>query len=306
MSRWLVYWGGVLVLALPARAQEVRDPYLWLEEVTGAKALAWVQDQNAVSTGELTKSDAFTALNERLLQILDSDERIPLVSKAGAHFYNFWRDARNKRGVWRRTTLEEYRKAKPAWEIVLDLDALAASEKQNWVWKSVSFLKPSYTRCLVSLSRGGADATVVREFDLQTKTFVPDGFVLPEAKSRIAWRDLDSIFVATDFGANSLTHSGYPRQVKEWQRGTPLAQAKLVFEGRPEDVAVGAIRNQTKGYEREFVTRSVTFWTSELFLRRNGQLIKIAKPDDATAFVQRDLLFIELRSDWQSNGKTYP
>jgi prolyl oligopeptidase len=288
------------------QSSQSSDPYLWLEDVTGDKALAWVKERNAESTAELTKGKAFAELNDRLLKILDSDERIPMVAKAGPHFYNFWRDAKNKRGLWRRTTLEEYRKAKPQWETVLDLDALAEAEKENWVWKGASFLKPSYERCLLSLSRGGADATVVREFDPRTKSFVKDGFTLPEAKSSVAWRDLDSVFVGTDFGPGSLTTSGYPRLVKEWKRGTPVTEARLVLEGKPEDVVVGAFRDNAKGYERDFVLRAVTFYKRALFVRRDGKLIKIDVPEDATTAVHRDHLFIRLKTEWNVNGRTYP
>jgi prolyl oligopeptidase len=303
MSRWFVL-GGIL-LAQPLFAGEGKDPHLWLEDVTGAKALAWVNDRNAESTGELTKAAAFNELRERLLKILDSKQRIPMVTKDGERYYNFWRDAKNKRGLWRRTTLDEYRKAEPKWETVLDLDALAEAEKENWVWKGAAFLKPDFDRCLVSLSRGGADATVVREFDVATKAFLKDGFALPEAKSRIAWRDRDNVFVATDFGPGSLTKSAYPRIVKEWRRGTPLPEAKLVFEGEPDDVFVSASRSHTKGFENDFVYRSVTFWTREVFVRR-GKLIKIETPEDAVAFTHRDLLLIELRSDWTIGEATYP
>jgi prolyl oligopeptidase len=178
--------------------------------------------------------------------------------------------------------------------------------KENWVWKGSGFLKPSYDRCLLSLSRGGADATVTREFDVTRKVFVEDGFVLPEAKSQIGWRDLDSVFVATDFGPGSLTRSGYPRVVKEWRRGTAVADAVQVFAGQLTDVSVGAFRTKTPGYERDWVSRSVTFWTREVFLRRDGQLIKIEKPDDAQAFSDRDLLYIELRTPWTVGGTTWP
>ena len=296
---------GAPAAPAPPAAQE-SDPYQWLEDVTGEKALAWVKAQNAQSTAALTRSEAFTALNGRLLKILDSDERIPSIGKAGPHYYNFWRDAKNPRGLWRRTSLEEYRKTKPRWEIVLDLDALGKAEKENWVWEGASFLKPSYDRCLVTLSRGGSDAAVTREFDVTTKTFVKDGFNLPEAKSQVAWRDRDSIFVGTDFGPGSMTASGYARVAREWKRGTPLAQATLVYEGRPEDVSVGAYRDLTPGFERDFVYRGLTFWKNEEFLRRDGKLIKIEKPDDALMGVHRDLLFLQLRSDWKVGETTYP
>ncbi len=295
-----------MTLLLPARAEDAKDPYLWLEDVTGEKALAWVKERNAESKAELTRDEAFGKLDERLLKILDSTDKIPFVSKAGEFYYNFWRDAKNQRGLWRRTTLEEYRKPKPEWETVIDLDKLAEEEKENWVWHGASFLRPDYKRCLVSVSRGGADADVVREFDVTTKEFVKDGFRLPEAKSDIAWRDLGSVFVGTDFGPGSLTKSGYPRIVKEWRRGTPLTEAQLVFEGKEDDVAVHAFRSKTKGYERDWVARSPTFYTSELFLRRDGKLIKIEVPDDANARGYRQWLFVELRTAWTTGGKTYP
>jgi prolyl oligopeptidase len=290
----------------PAIAQDANDPNVWLEEVTGEKAIAWVKEQNAQSTGELTGSEEFKTLDGRLLKILDSDERIPMINKEGPHYYNFWRDAKNKRGLWRRTSLEEYRKPEPNWEIVLDLDALAEEEKENWVWSGAAFLRPSYDRCLIELSRGGADAAVVREFDVTTKSFVKDGFTLPEAKSRVAWRRHDSVFVGTDFGAGSLTTSGYPRLVKEWRRGQPLADATLVYEGKPDDMAVGAYRDLTEGFERDFVSRRIEFRTSENFLRRDGQLIKIDVPEDANSNVHREFLFAELRTPWEVGGRTFP
>lgn len=282
------------------------DPHIWLEDVTGEKQLDWVKQQNAASTGELSGTPGFEPLREKLLEILDSNKKIPFVSKHGDYYYNFWRDAKNRRGLWRRTTLAEYRKAEPAWETVLDLDALGVEEKENWVWKSVAFLRPAQQRCLISLSRGGADATVVREFDVKTKMFVADGFQLPEAKNRIAWRDENSIFVATDFGPGSMTDSGYPRMVKEWRRGTPLTAAVAVYEGQASDVSASGFRDQTPGYERDLIHRAVTFWTDEYYLRRDKQLIKIEKPDDAQFSTHRDLMLLELRSAWEVNGKTYP
>jgi prolyl oligopeptidase len=305
-SRWLLLLGLGLAFAFPARGGDgKKDPHLWLEDVNGEKALAWVKQQNASVAG-LTKGEEFTALKDRLLKILDSNERIPFVGKNGDHYYNFWRDASHKRGLWRRTTLDEYRKAKPNWETVLDLDALAEAEKENWVFQGASFLHPTYDRALLSLSRGGADATVVREFDVKSKSFVKDGFTLPEAKSRVGWRGPDSVFVATNFGPGSLTNSGYPRIVKEWKRGTPLADARLVYEGKPEDISIGAFKDLTKGFEREFVFRGETFYKSQMYLRQGDKLTKIDRPDDATAFVHRDLFFITLRSDWKVGDKSYP
>jgi prolyl oligopeptidase len=285
---------------------EPDDPYQWLEEVMGVKSLAWVKERNAESMAELTQSGQFRALDQRILEILDSDARIPAIQKIGPYYYNFWRDARNPRGLWRRTTLDEYRKDKPNWETVLDLDELGKEEQTNWVWHGAEPLKPEYRLALVSLSRGGADASVVREFELTTKSFVKDGYRLPEAKSQISWRGQDSVFVGTDFGPGSLTKSGYPRIVKEWKRGTPLDQAAVVFEGQPDDMSASAFRDLTPGFERDVVVRRPAFWTSETFLRREGKLVKIDKPDDARVSFHREWLLIQLRSDWTVGGKTYP
>lgn len=281
------------------------DRYLWLEEVTGEKALAWARARNAESAKVLETAD-FAALEKRILDILDSDARIPYVTKIGPWYYNLWKDAKNPRGLWRRTTLAEYRKDKPAWETVIDLDALGAAEKENWVWHGADCLKPDYRRCLVQLSRGGADADVVREFDLEAKAFVKDGFFLPEAKSSVSWLDADHLYVGTDFGPGSMTSSGYPRIAKVWKRGTPIEQAETVYEAKPDDVWAFALRDHTKGFERDFVLRGITFFTNEMFLRRDGKLVRIEKPDSANASVHRDLLLVELREDWTVAGRTYP
>ncbi len=296
----------MLTTARSGSGGEPEDTYQWLEDVTGARSLAWVKERNAESTHELTGSTLFQALDRRILEILDSDERIPGIQKLGANYYNFWRDARNPRGLWRRTTLEEYRKAKPNWEVVLDLDRLGKEENENWVWHGAQALKPDYRRALISLSRGGADANVVREFDLAAKSFTKDGYTLPEAKSQVAWRGIDSVFVGTDFGPGSLTTSGYPRLVKEWKRGTPLSAASLVLEAKPDDMGASAFRDLTPGFERDVVMRRPTFRTSEVFLRLDGKLKKIEKPDDAQAAFHRQWMLVRLRSDWSVGGKTYP
>ena len=308
MNRILLLCLGLLMT--PAFAAQpdapTEDSHLWLEDVTGEKQLAWVRERNTESTQALTSGTGFAAIEQRILAILNSKERIPAVTKIGDRYYNFWRDAANPKGIWRSTTIDEYRKAEPAWETVIDVDALAKAEHENWVWHGATVLEPEDRVCLISLSRGGADADVVREFDLDRKAFVDDGFSLPEAKSRVAWRGRESLFVATDFGPGSLTTSGYPRTVREWTRGTPLPQAELVFEGQPTDMAVGASRDLTPGFERDFLVRQITFWTNEFFLRRGGQLIKIDKPDDANASVHREWLLIELRSPWTVEEATYP
>jgi prolyl oligopeptidase len=284
----------------------VEDPYLWLEDVTGERALDWVRRQNAVSTNQLQSSVAFEPMRKRLLSIMDSKDRIPLVTKHGRFFYNFWRDDRNVRGLWRRTTLEEYKKTHPVWETVLDLDQLAEREKENWVWKSPNIIEPGYDRALVSLSRGGADATVVREFDLKKKQFVTNGFTLAEAKNQVDWRNRDTIYVGTDFGPGSMTKSGYPRLVKEWKRGTPLAAANILFEGSADDVSVLGHGFLTRGRKYEFIDHSLTFFTDEILIRRGARWVRLEKPADAQWQPVGDHLLLQLRSDWTVAGTTFP
>jgi prolyl oligopeptidase len=297
-----------LAMAMPtsnSAAAPADDSALWLEQVTSPEALDWVAKQDSASTLALTQSDGFKTMSDRFLKILDSKERIPGVEKIGDRYYNFWRDAAHVRGIWRRTTLEEYRKPSPAWETVLDLDALGAAEKENWVWHGADVLPPDNVRCLVSLSRGGADASVVREFDLSTKAFVAGGFELPESKSSATWIDRDRLFVSVAFDSSTMTTSGYPRIVREWRRGEPLASAKTVYEGQESDVAVSAFHSHMPGFPRDFVMRGVTFYSNEMFLRREGRLVKIEKPDDAEASTWREWLLIQPRTDWTVGGKTY-
>lgn len=287
-------------------AIDPEDPHQWLEDVGGERPLEWVRRQNGVALGELEARPHYGALHDRLKTIFNSQDRIPFVRQHGRFLYNFWRDAQHVRGIWRRTTLEQYRLAEPQWETVLDIDKLAADEQENWVWGGVSSLYPEGERFLLSLSRGGGDAVVVREFDMPSRSFVADGFNLPEAKSDLAWIDADTLFVATDFGPGSMTTSGYARIVKAWRRGTPLAAARTVYEALPDDLGVGAYKDFTPGHDFQFVTRQIGFYSSELFLREGDRLTKVDKPEDASAYTVRDQLVIDLRSDWAVGGQAYP
>ena len=283
------------------------DPYQWLEDVTGEKAIEWVKARNAKSQAKMEADPQFNALREDLLAILDSDARIPFVSKQGDYYYNFWRDKKNERGLWRRTTLEQYKKAQPEWEVILDLDALGKAENENWVWKGGNLLRPDYKRALITLSRGGADADVTREFDMDKKEFIKDGFSRPEAKGGMSWIDKDNVFVMTDFGPGSMTESGYPRIAKKWKRGTPLESAEIVYEGKNEDMSVSAFHDDSPGFERNFVSRNLAFYNDELYLLdSNSKLIKIDVPNSASKSVFHQYLSIELRKPWEVGGKTYP
>ena len=288
------------------------DRYAWLEDVTGDKPLDWVRARNAQTESTLAATPRFKAMEADIRAILDSDAKIPGVQKIGEYYYNFWKDKQHERGLWRRTTLEEYRKPEPRWETVLDLDALNKAEGAKWVWHGADCLRPRlqggvYQRCLIALSPGGSDADVTREFDLTTKQFVEGGFRRPEAKGGLGWIDENTVYVYTDFGEGSLTGSGYPRIVKQWKRGTPLASAATVYEGQPGDMYIAAMHDDTPGYERDFVSRTLAFYNDELYLRgKDGALNKVDAPNSAQKSVFRQWLGLELREPWTVGGTTYP
>ncbi|GIF26274.1 prolyl oligopeptidase [Actinoplanes tereljensis] len=283
------------------------DIYLWLEELDDPGVMRWVADRNAETLTAFAGAN-FTQTRDAIREVLDSKDRIPYPDWIGdGLYYNFWRDADHPRGLWRRTGAEQFQRDEPDWDVLLDVDALNRAEGENWTWAGATVLDPGFHLALVSLSRGGADAVVVREFDLRTREFVADGFTLPEAKSDVAWIDADRLFVGTDFGPGSLTSSGYPRIAKRWRRGTPLAEAETIFEGQADDVAVSAGHDSTPGYERDIVSRYRDFYHAEHYvLTPSGELDRIDVPDDAFCDVHRDWLVVRLRSGWTVGGVGYP
>ncbi|NUS91988.1 MAG: S9 family peptidase [Nocardia sp.] len=285
------------------------DPYLWLEEVTAERALDFARARNEVVTERFATGDRFDELKRRILDMLDTDAKIAFPGRRGQWLYNFWRDAAHPRGLWRRTTFAEYVKPEPDWDVLIDLDALAAAEDENWVWGGAGVLRPSQSRALISLSRGGADAAVVREFDLESREFIaPEsgGYFLPEAKSRISWIDIDSVYVGTDFGPGSLTDSGYPRLAKRWDRGTELDTAETVFEGTVSDVSVSAGYDRTPGYERHYIAQATDFFNEDVFLlAADGSRSRLETPSDASESWYKEWLLIRLKSPWETGGRTY-
>lgn len=281
------------------------DKNQWLEDVGGEKALDWVKAQNKVTRSKLDNDAGFIQLKADLQVVLDSKDRIPGIQKIGNAVYNFWTDAEHPRGVWRKTSMTEYRKAQPQWETVLDIDALAKEENENWVYKGSSCREPEADLCLVRLSRGGADAVTLREFNLAKKSFVKNGFSLPEAKMNVAWRDKDTLFVGTDFGPGSMTDSGYSRIVKEWKRGTPLANAKIILEGKKEDMWVSAGRTYHGGVSHDIVTRGITFYTAESFIIRGSKLLKLDIPAKTGYGFFGEQFIVTPNEAWTTGGKTY-
>jgi prolyl oligopeptidase len=280
--------------------------FLYLEEIQGEKALAFARAHNAVSEGALTKNPRFKALEERLLAIYSSKEKIPTPSYVNGKIRNFWTDGEHQRGIWRQTTLAEYKKQEPKWTTLLDVDALNKAENESYVFHGAACLPPQYKRCLVRLSRGGGDADIVRELDAEKKEFVKDGFVLPEAKHSIGWKDENTVYVGTDFGAGSRTKSGYPRVIKEWKRGKPLSEAQTVFEVQESDIRADCWRDFDHGKKHDVCTRAIDFEHRELFYKdARGKYVKIDKPDDADAGIWDDVLLLRLRSDWTVGSTTY-
>jgi len=283
------------------------DPYLWLEEVEGEKALSWAKEKSAADTAVIEAVPEFAEFHEKLIEIYNSRDRIPTPGIRGAWIYNFWRDKEHVRGIWRRTFLSEYVKESPAWETVLDLDALAEAEDENWVWKGASCLAPEYRHCMLTLSRGGADAAVRREFDAAAKAFVEDGFFVPEAKARISWKDKNTLWIGTDFGEGSLTKSGYPRFTKAWKRGTALEDAKTIFEGSVDDVSVSAFSMHTPEGRYDIVSKTPEFFRGTNYLILGDRLVKIGIPEDASLQgIFKDQMLVALRSDWTIGDTTYP
>lgn len=296
-------WIAAAVVAVAAAvkgANGVDDPYLWLEDVHGANPLAWVAEQNAHSTGILNADPDYQKDYDTILKIMDAPDRIPSPSLYRGTVRNFWQDATNPKGLWRRTTIASYESANPQWEILLDVDKLAADEKENWVFAGVTG-SSSFKHALLFLSRGGTDARVTREFDPEKKLFLTGGFTLPAAKSDAAYRGDDTILFATDFGPGSMTKSGYPRIVKLWRRGTPVDSAVTVFEGTIEDVGASPftlLDSDRKDYA--FVVRNADFFNADYFyVSDDGHALQLPLPRTAsvTGLYDGQLLFT-LRKPW--------
>jgi prolyl oligopeptidase len=281
------------------------DPFLWLEDVEGAKAMEWVNAKNAATLGELTKSPLYTPMFDRTRKILDSRDRIanPTMLKDG--IYNFWQDAEHERGLWRRTTLADYLTGNPKWETVLDIDALVKEEKVPWAFGGADCLEPEARRCLINLSRGGSDAAEIREFDLTTKQWVAGGFTIPEAKTGTAWIDENTVLVATDFGAGSMTTSGYPRVTKLWKRGTPLSAATTVLEIPATDMGVFPAGYDAGGRRYIRLSHQKNFYESVQYLYEGGKAVKIDVQPDADVNLLRDQVLIFVRTPWEIGGRTW-
>jgi prolyl oligopeptidase len=282
------------------------DPYLWLEEVDGERALGWVEAQNATTVARF--GDArFAADRDTLAAIFDRPDNIPIIARRGASVFNFWKDAEHPRGLWRKTTLDSYRSEQPEWDILLDLDALAAKEGEDWTWSGAASIPGTHDRAILKLSRGGADAVVLREFDLASRDFVPGGFTLPEAKGGAAWVDRNTLLLFSALGEGRATGSGYARTVRLWRRETDPLAAPVIFETDANHMAVGAEVDREAAEERVVFIETIGFFDSNGWLGdRTGPQTRLDVPTDAWLSWHRGWVAVKRRTPWTVGGETYP
>jgi prolyl oligopeptidase len=290
---------------LPTQDAPSDDPYLWLEEIDSPDALAWTEAQNRRTVARLC-DDEFAQDRETLQRLMESDDRIPRITQVGDFVYNFWTDAAHPRGLWRRTTLEDYRRTHPGWDVLLDVDALGRAEGESWVFHGADICPDAHDRALISLSPGGTDAACVREFDLESRMFVAGGFALPVSKSSAEWLDADTLLIGPAYDGD-VTTSGYPRTIRRLGRGMELADAAIVFEAQTGDMAAGAAVSSDPARRFITYTRIIEFWRRITYYEpRGGDRVRLDLPEDAGAEIAHGRLLVSPRTDWAVAGETYP
>ena len=304
MKKSVVLFTFILFISQIMIAQE-NDPYLWLEDVDAQKSLDWVEKWNEKSLGVLTSQPNYQSIYNKNLEIYNSNERIADPTIYGEFIYNFWQDQEQQRGLWRRTSLKNYASKNPEWETVLDIDALSENEGEKYVFKGATGLYPDYDLFLVSLSKGGGDAIVIKEFNAKNKMFVKNGFFLPEAKGSASWIDENTIMVSSDFG-QGITTSGYPKQVKTWKRGTDLNNAKLLFDGQTDDMGIWGYTLPTPSKTYQLIMQRTSFYSGSYYAIENNKRIKLDVPDDIelTTIFNKQVIF-QLKSDYTVSNKTF-
>ncbi|MFV0268475.1 MAG: prolyl oligopeptidase family serine peptidase [Draconibacterium sp.] len=296
----------VILLAIMTQVNFAQDdPYLWLEDVDAEKSLNWVEQWNEKTLKVLMSQPGYEEMYEKDLEIYNSTDRIASPSIIGNLVYNFWQDEEHPRGIWRRTVLQSYLSGDPHWETVIDVDALSEQDNEKYVFKGASGLYPDYDRFLVNLSKGGGDAVVIREFDAINKVFIENGFYIPEAKGSASWIDKNTLMVSTDFG-DGVTTSGYPKQVKIWQRDTDLKNAQLVFDGKEDDMGIWGYTTHTKDKTYQIITQRTSFYTGSYHIIENGELVKPDLPEDIElSGIFNKQVLLSLKSDWNIGGNSF-
>ena len=292
---------------LQSQTEEPEDPYLWLEEIQGDKSVEWVKEQNYQTEQEIASQPLFETLREKILDVFNDEERIIYPTIGGDYIYNLWQDEIHERGIWRRMPIVDFLENKTDWEVVLDLDELSNKENRKWVFRSAEWLVPNNKTCLITLSDGGKDESEIREFNVETKDFVENGFFVEESYGSASWFDQNTILVTTDFGEGTLAVSGYPRIAKIWKRGTSIDQAEIIYEADPDIVGIFPYCFNSDNRQYAFVMKFKTFFESELFFLSGDEIQKIDYPPDAQiGGFHKNQLILVLQSDWNINDFTYP
>ena len=298
--------GLLFTLLSSAVFSQTADPYMWLEDVDSERSMEFVNQHNTGSVDVLNKLPTYQPIYDKCLEIYNSTDRIVYPTTYGDFIYNFWQDKEHVRGIWRRSPKADYIAGNPKWEILMDIDAMSEADGVKWVYKGAAGLYPKYDRFLVSLSNGGGDAVVIKEFDVNKKAFVENGFTVEEAKGGVSYIDENTVIISTDFGPGSMTTSGYPSQAKVWKRGTALKDATLIYTGDINDVGAwgGVMRDGAKAYT--IISRAITFYTSETYVWMDNKAVKLELPEDAESngFINNQYI-IALKSDWTVRGVTY-
>ncbi len=298
-----------IIMGCASFGSSSKDSYLWLEEIESDKSIAWVEAQNKRTTDQLKNNPLYAEVEKEILDILSDENRIPYVNFAGRYVYNFWTDQKNPRGLFRRTTYEDYKKRNPTWEIILDVDQLNVAEGKSWVFRGCRYFKPDSKSCLLFLSNAGTDAVEVREFDLQNKKFIPapEGFFVPAGKVRLTWAGEDSVLIAADFGPESMSPSGYPLFVKHWKRGNSLAEAPIVHRGQPKDMLVAPLNECNPDHCETFIANYLNIFDSEYYWWKDQK--EWVKVDLPAVYEYRGLFkghfYLSLHKDLTVDGKTF-
>ncbi len=303
----LVFAQFVISATSSAIAKDAQDSYLWLEDIDAERSMDWVRAANAETDKRLSNDALYKEIYADALSALNTKDKLPEVSVIGDLVYTLKKDADHPRGVYQRTSLNDFKSANGKWETVLDIDAMSEKDNIKWVFHGMDCLKPKNQQCLVYLSPGGGDAHEMREFDAKTLKFVDNGFSLPAAKMQVSWMDQDHLFVATDFGADSQTDSGYARKIKVWQRATKLDQAKQVFEVSKKSVSAGVTRYKNKDQYIDLLVDAPTYWTRSYYQLIDGKTVSLKLPETAMIL---DMIagnyVVSLKEDWSVNNKVYP
>ena len=289
-----------------SQSEKIDDPYLWLEDIEGEKSLEWVKAQNTLSEQVIASQALFETLKNKYLEVFNDEDKIAYPTIVGDYVYNLWQDEKNERGVWRRMPKADFIDNKLDWEVVLDLDKLSETENKKWVFKGAEWLEPDNKICLISLSDGGKDEGEIREFDVEAKDFVKNGFFVEESKGEASWIDQNTILVSSDFGEGTLTNSGYPRIAKRWKRGTSIEKTEIIYEADTTVMGIWPYTFYSNNKQYAFIYKYLTIFETELYYLSGDSLQKIDYPLDAQiSGFHKNNFILSLQSDWNANDKIY-